>query len=416
MSRRVVIIGAGAIGLSCAYYAIQRGHRVTVLERSGEHRDGCSYGNAGMVVPSHFVPLAAPGMVALGLRWMANPESPFYIQPRLDRDLLAWAFRFWRASTPRHVSTSAPLLRDLSLMSRQCFIELDQQGLDFDLHRDGLVMLCRTQQGLDHEASAAEQARQLGLAAEVLDADGLRAIEPDVTMTVAGGVRYPQDCHLSPGRFMAAMQSAIRAAGGEFQWHADVLGWRQQMGSLVAVRTSQGDFEADEFVLCGGSWSPQIVRSLALRLPMQAGKGYSLTVDRPRQSPKTCAILTEARIAVTPMAGQLRFGGTMELAGLDESINLRRVRGIVRAVSQYYPEFEPRDLEAIAPWAGLRPCSPDGLPYLGRSARYGNLTIATGHAMMGISLAPISGHLVSQLLDHERPDINLGPFSPDRFD
>jgi len=415
MSRHVVIVGAGVIGLSCAHYAIKRGWQVTVIERKPEVRDGCSFGNAGMVVPSHFTPLAAPGMVALGLRWMWNPESPFYIKPRFDLDLFKWAFQFWRSSTKSHVERSAPLIRDLSLQSRQCFVDLASQGLDFGLQKNGLLMLCRTQAGFEEEAHAAEKAHSLGLPADVLDPKALQSLDPGVTMSVAGGVFYSQDCHLSPSRYVAALQSSIRDHGGQFQWNTSITGWRKESGRIVAVQTDAGEIEADEFLLCGGSWSPDTVKTLGLKLPTQAGKGYSLTLDKPRQLPSICAIFTEARIAVTPMNGQLRFGGTMELAGLDETITQRRVRGIIRAIPDYYPEFKTDDFEAIEPWHGLRPCSPDGLPYIGRTDRWKNLTIATGHAMMGLSLAPITGKIVSQILCGDEPDISSSLLSPDRF-
>jgi D-amino-acid dehydrogenase len=415
MSRHVVIIGAGVIGLSCAHYAIRRGWKVTVVERMAAVRNGCSFGNAGMVVPSHFTPLAAPGMVALGLRWMWNPESPFYIKPRFDMELFKWAYQFWRSSTKSHVDRSAPLLRDLSLQSRQCFVELDSQGLDFGLHQNGLLMLCRTDKGLEEEAHAAERAHELGMPAQVLNRKAVQSLDPGVTMNVTGGVWYPQDCHLSPQRYVAALQSSIVDNGGTFRWNTAITGWRKESERLVAVATTAGDIEADEFILCGGSWSPETVAALGLRLPMQAGKGYSLTLHHPRQLPTICAILTEARIAVTPMNGQLRFGGTMELAGLDETINLRRVQGIIRSIPDYYPEFKTDDFAEIEPWQGLRPCSPDGLPYIGRSDHWKNLTIATGHAMMGLSLAPITGKLVSQLICGDQPDIASDLLSPDRF-
>ncbi len=414
-NRHVAIVGAGVIGLSTAYYALRRGWRVTVIERHSEVRDGCSFGNAGIIVPSHFVPLAAPGMVALGLKWMWNPESPFYIKPRLDRGLLTWAYRFWRSATKAHVERSAPLLRDLSLLSRQCFVELESSGLNFGLEKNGLLMLCRSQQGLDEEAHTAIRARELGLPAELLDPAGLKAHDPAVTMNVVGGVWYSQDCHLSPQRYVAALQTAIRESGGKFCWETSVSGWRTKAGVLKTVQTSQGDIEADEFVLCGGAWSPDSLKSLGLNLPLQAGKGYSLTLPQPRQLPRACAIFTEARIAVTPMNGQLRFGGTMELAGLDESVNLRRVRGIIRAIPDYYSEFTSSDFAEVTPWRGLRPCSPDGLPYVGRTRRFSNLTIATGHAMMGLSLAPITGQLVAQLLCQEQPVVDLTLLSPDRY-
>jgi D-amino-acid dehydrogenase len=194
-----------------------------------------------------------------------------------------------------------------------------------------------------------------------------------------------------------------------------VNGWRVSGRRIEAARTNKGDFTADEYVLCGGSWSPGVARELRARLPMQAGKGYSLTLPHPRQLPQISAIFSEARVAVTPMGGTLRFGGTMEIAGLDERINPRRVQGIIHAVPRYYPDFSPSDFEGIQPWRGLRPCSPDGLPYLGRFAAYDNLSTATGHAMMGLSLGPITGRLMAEILTGEKPSLDLTMLSPDRY-
>ncbi|MFM8359733.1 MAG: NAD(P)/FAD-dependent oxidoreductase [Verrucomicrobiota bacterium] len=415
-SRRIVVVGGGVIGLSTAYFCARAGHRVTVLDRQPERRDGCSFGNAGMVVPSHFIPLAAPGMVALGLRWMGNPESPFYIRPRLDRELLSWGWKFWRSSTAAHVRRSAPLLRDLSLASREAFAELAAEpGNDFGFVPRGLLMLCRTEHALAEEARTAGQARELGLPAEVLDPAQAAALDPDVRMRVAGAVYYPRDCHLAPDRFMAALHRQVEALGGTFRWETPVTGWKLAGGGVRAVQTGSGDIEGDEFVLCGGAWSPGVAEELGLELPLQAGKGYSLTLTRPRQLPRLCAIFTEARVAVTPMGSTLRFGGTLEIAGLNEDINPVRVRGIIRSVPGYYPDFQPEDFAGIQPWRGLRPCSPDGLPYVGRPRRYGNLVVATGHAMMGLSLAPITGRVVAALVSGTSPSFDLSLLSPDRF-
>ena len=414
--KRVLIVGSGVIGLCCGYSAARRGWQVTLLERGGPDHDSCSLGNAGMVVPSHFVPLAAPGMVALGLKWMWNPESPFYIQPRLDRDLLDWAFKFWRAATPAHVRRSAPLIRDLSLASRAAYEELAaERDNDFGLVTKGLLMLCQSEDTLGHETSTAMQARDLGLPAEVLDARQTAALDPGIRMDIAGAVYFPKDCHLDPARFTQALTRELDRMGARFEWHAEVLGWRTENGSVTAVRTTRDEFAADQFVLAGGSWSPRMARELGLNLPLQAGKGYSLTVPHPRQLPTLCAILTEARVAVTPMGGSLRFGGTMEIAGLNEDINPRRVRGIIKAAPRYYPDFREADFDGLQPWRGLRPCSPDGLPYLGRPRRYDNLVVATGHAMMGLSLGPITGRLVATLLAGERPEFDLGLLDPDRY-
>jgi len=417
MSKRILIIGAGVIGLSTAYYCAKKGHRVTVLDRSAEQRDGCSFGNAGMVVPSHFIPLAAPGMVTLGLKWMWNPESPFYIKPRLDRELLSWGWKFWRAAKAKRVRQAAPLLRDLNFASRDCFEEL--AGLpdnNFGLVKKGLLMLCKSQHSLDEEAKTAGQAKQLGIPVEVLDAKQTAALDPDVRMDIAGSVYFPKDCHMSPNRFMAVLKAQLDKLCANFSWASEVTGFKQSDNRITAVRTSQGEFSADEFVLCGGAWSPVIARGLRLNLPLQAGKGYSLTLPKPRQLPQVCAIFNEARVAVTPMGSSLRFGGTMEVAGLNEDINPVRVQGIIKSVPKYYPEFTSDDFREIKPWCGLRPCSPDGLPYVGRTSRYTNLSIATGHAMMGLSLGPITGKLMAQIISDEIPAFDLTLLNPDRYE
>jgi len=418
MSKRVVIIGAGVIGLSTAYYCARRGFDVTVVERHSAQRDGCSFGNAGLIVPSHFVPLAAPGMIALGLKWMWNPASPFYIRPRLNADLIGWGIKFWRAANAGHVQRSAPLLRDLSLASRACFEEIAAlPEVDFGLVKKGLLMLCQSGHALDEEAGTARWARELGIPAEVLDAKQTAALDPGARMNIAGSVYFPLDCHLSPSRFMAALQSQLERLGVKFQWDCEALHFEIENGRHIrGVATAGGNrIEADEFVLCGGMWSPDLAGQLGLRIPMQAGKGYSLTLIRPRSLPHLCSILTEARVAVTPMGETLRVGGTMEIAGMNEDINPLRVRGIMDSFCRYYPEFQPADFEGVQPWRGLRPCSPDGLPYVGRTTKFTNLSLATGHAMMGLSLGPVTGQLIADVLSGEKPRHDITLLSPDRY-
>jgi D-amino-acid dehydrogenase len=373
-------------------------------------------GSAGMVTPSHFVPLAAPGMVALGLKWMWNPESPFYIKPRLDAELFGWGLKFWRAANPGQVERAAPLLRDLTFASRALFEEFAAStDDDFSLVTKGLLMLCKAERTLDEESKYAERANQLGVPAQVLDAKQTAVLEPAIRMDIAGSVFFPKDCHLSPNRFMVSLQTQCEKLGVQFHWRTGVSGLTQHTSHITSVRTSSGEIEADEFVLAGGSWSPLLVRDLGLKLPIQAGKGYSLTLPKPRFLPTLCAILTEARVAMTPMCGSLRFGGTMEIAGLNEDINPRRVQGIIKAACRYIPDLTPQDFEGIPPWRGLRPCSPDGLPYLGRTRRFDNLTIASGHAMMGLSLGPISGTLVAEILSGPKLSIDLTLLDPDRY-
>jgi len=416
MSKHVVVVGAGVVGLCVAYYAAKKGHRVTVLDRAAGPGEGCSYVNAGMVVPSHFVPLAAPGMVAMGLRWMWNPESPFYVRPRLRADLFDWGIKFWRASNAARVQQAAPLLSHLHRASRRCFEELDAHSPgDIGLVQRGLLMLCQTEHGLVEEAAIAEQARGLDIPATVLDAAQLAALEPGVRMDAVGGVHYPMDCHLTPAKLMSALLSYVETAGVRVVWGTSVAGFRTAGPRIEAVLTDAGEHTGDEYVLCAGVWSAKVGRDLGLTIPMEAGKGYSVTLPSPRRLPKMCSILTEARVAVTPMGDALRFGGTMELSGIDTSIDAVRVRGIVRAATRYYPEFTEDDFQGVPPSCGLRPCSPDGLPYVGRSSRHDNLCTATGHAMMGVSLGPITGKLVAEIVSGEKPSMDIRALSPDRY-
>ncbi|MPZ44781.1 MAG: FAD-dependent oxidoreductase [Betaproteobacteria bacterium] len=416
MSGHVVVIGAGVVGLCSALYCVQRGWRVTVVERQPEQRDGCSFGNTGLIVPSHFVPLAAPGVVSQGLKWMRDPGSPFYVQPRASWDLIDWGFKFWRAAKAEHVRRAAPVLRDLSLASRECYQALADTDNDFQLARTGVLVLCKTLQALDDEAEVANHAAALGLRVEVLDAAATAALDPGVRMDVAGAVHFAQDCNLVPERLIAGLQRRLAAHGVRFAWNTEAVGWQLDGERIAAVKLgAEAEIGADAFVLAAGSWSSELARSLGLKLPLQAGKGYSLTLAHPRQSPRMCAILAEARVAVSPMGGALRFGGTMEMCGLDESVNPIRVRSIVAAVPRYYPDFTPADFDGIRPWRGLRPCSPDGLPYVGRTSRCANLAIATGHAMLGVTLGPITGQLVAQVLSGEQPELDLTLLSPDRY-
>ena len=414
--KSVVILGQGIMGLCSAYYAAKRGFEVTVIDRQPIPQNGCSYGNAGMIVPSHFIPLAAPGMVALGLKWMWNPESPFYLKPRLDLDLIGWALKFWRAATPARVEKAAPVLRDLNLASRACYEELSAlPEMDFGLVQKGLLMLCRTDHALEEEAATAARAVALGVPAEVLSAGQTAALDPSVNMSVAGSVYFPKDCHLSPNRFMSSLMGACLGMGVKFMAETECTGWRREGTRLAALLTSNGEVRGDQFVLAGGSWSGETIRSLGLRLPMQAGKGYSVTLSQPPQLPEICSILTEARVAVTPMGSSLRVGGTMELGGLHLQINPRRVQGIIKSVPSYFPNFKVEDFAGLEPWVGLRPCPPDGVPYLGRTKAADNLILATGHSMMGLSLGPVTGRIVSQLLAGEASGHDLRLLSPDRY-
>ncbi len=413
--KRVIVIGAGVIGLCVAHYARERGHDVVVVERERDGGDSCSLGNAGLVSPSHFIPLAEPGKILKALTSFLDSRSPFYLKPRLDLGLLRWGLLFLRASTPARAQRAAPVLRDMMLASRALHLELAAVLSDAQqLETRGLFMLCRTQAGLDEEAHIAEQAHALGLEAEICTPARAAVLDPGARMEIAGAVHYPGDAHLVPMRFVPALVDALRPSVA-FQWRNAATGFRTTNGRVTALATTHGDVAGDEFVLAGGCGSPELLRDLGVRLPLEAGKGYSLTHPSPRQLPRLPSVLCEASLAVTPMAAALRLAGTMELSGLDSRDLPERIRQLVDGFVAYFPDFRAQDFRDLVPWRGLRPCSADGLPYLGRLAGFENLTVATGHAMLGVTLAPITGELVAQLLSGEPPSLPLEPLSPNRY-
>ena len=412
----MAIVGGGVIGLSCAYYLLERGHRVTVIERGAQGHDCCSLGNAGYISPSHFLPLAAPGIMGQAIRWMGNPESPFYVPPRLDPGLISFGWRFWRASTPKRAHGAGPLLRDLNLASRALFVDLAERTQnEFELVQGGLLTLFQTERAFGEEARHAERARRLGMPAEVMDPAGVAALEPELTLNAIGGVYYRLDSHVTPERFHAALSRLVRERGGTFEWGAELRDWKRHGRVVRAAVTSRGEIEADEFLVAAGSWSSRLVRSLGLKPPLQPGKGYSLTLSSPPERPRRAVLLQESRVALTPMGRALRVGGTLELGAFDGRISPPRVRGILRSLARHLPAFHPEDFNGTNAWCGHRPCTPDGLPYVGRFERFENLSVATGHAMMGLSMAPITGKLMAELLSGEPPSIDISALRPDRY-
>jgi len=413
--RHIVVIGGGAVGLCAAHYLRESGCEVTLVER-GEIGEGSSLHNAGLVVPSHFVPLATPGTLALGLRWMLSPASPFYIRPRLDPDLLTWLWQFMRAARNARVEHSIPILRDMHLASLALFREIASAGrFGFEFNTRGLLMLFRSAHGREGSLRDASRAEKIGIEARVLDAEGVRALDPEVPLRALGGVFYPGDAHLTPALFVEGLRQDLISRGVQVRTSTTVNGFVTRPMGIAAVRTSAGPIAGDEFVLAAGSWSPGLLRQLRLALPVQPGKGYSVTVSDPPVRLRFPLLLEEARVAVTPMGLRLRFSGTMELAGLDTTINMRRVRALLGSVSSYIGNVDATTLERGDIWAGLRPCSPDGLPFIGRFRNYENLIAATGHAMVGVSLAPITGKLVAEIVHGRIPSIDLLPLRPDRY-
>jgi len=413
---KTLVIGGGVIGLCAAWQLLEAGEDVVVIDAAPAGGDNGARENAGMIVPSHFIPLAAPGMIAKGLRWLSDRESPFAIRMRPDPALARWGWLFHRHSTPEHVRNSAAILRDLNLESRRMFAALADEGADFGLVKRGLIMLCKTRHALDEEAAVARTAASLGLRADVLDPAAVAALDPGVTMDVAGGVHFPDDCHLDPARLLDVLRARVLSLGGRIRHEAVVDEiTRDADGRLAEARGTGFAERGTQFVIAGGIRGGDLFRKLGLRLPMQPGKGYSLTLGAPAQLPQLCSILTEAKVAVTPIGGRLRFAGTMEIGARDDRANPARLRGIIRSAGEYFPEIRPDAFDGLRPWVGHRPVSPDGMPYLGRSRRIPNLVIATGHAMMGLSLAPVTGAVVAALITGRPPFRDLAALDPERF-
>ena len=414
----ILIIGGGSIGVCCAHYLSEAGRDIVLVDKD-DVCAGSSYGNQGLIVPSHSIPLAAPGIIGKALRWMFDPDSPFYIKPRLDLELARWLLEFQAACTRTRMQPSLAALRDLNLASVALFAEIAAiDGLDFGFERKGGLMVYGTEKGLEGGIREAGILSERGIRTEILDPGGLRRLDPTANYRAAGAVYYPQDAHLVPSKFVSELASHVAANGKCVRIHpsTEVIGFRRRNGRIRTVVTTRGEFGANEVVLAGGAWSPVIASELGMKLPIQAAKGYSVTFERPDRCPAIPASLSEAKVAVTPMGEMLRFGGTLELAGLDHSINKRRVAAILNAVPRYLPDLNPKRLKHVETWRGLRPCTPDGLPFLGRSPTFENLTVAAGHAMIGISLGPVTGKLVSQVVTRQTPSIDIEPLRVDRFE
>lgn len=414
---KAVIIGGGVIGLFSAYYLNKSGWEVDIVDQ-GDLSDNCSYGNAGMITPSHFVPLAAPGMVEQGIRWMFNSKSPFYVKPSLNPELIGWGLKFLKSATRKHVDRSAGALRDISMMSKKLFQEFEKDSnIEFGLEDKGILMLFKTSKFVEEEKHLAEHATNLGLDAQYLSPEECRQLQPGVEMDILGAVHYHCDAHLYPNKLMRGLIKYIENAKGiTIYRNTEITKIVHDSGNITSVSSKDKEFKGDAYVVAGGAWSPGIARLAGLKVPLMPGKGYSFMVPQDESKRMTIpSILCEARVAITPMNGSIRYGGTMEVGKINQQINMSRVLGIVESVPRYFPNFKPEMPQQRDIWFGFRPVSPDGMPYIGLSNKYRNLAVATGHAMIGLSLGPATGKIISQVLNSQSTEMNITPFAVDRF-
>ena len=409
----VLIVGGGVIGVCSAYFLAKSGCTVTLLER-GEICSGSSYGNAGIAAYSHVMPVAAPGVLLQGLRWMLRPYSPFRIKPRLDPDLMHWLWCFSIACSERRMHRTIPVLLELGHASRRLFTQLhDAENLHCGYQYKGRLNVFHSHAHFKSGLQEAEMLSTYGVENNVLSAAELQRIEPHLLPSVIGGIHYPDYGHLTPDHFVHALAQAAIRLGATIETNTDVRGFKTSGTDITAVCTDHGEYHPDEVVLATGAYTPMLARPLGLRLAIQPAKGYSLIMKQPKSCPQIPLSLEEHKLAVTPMSDHLRLSSALELIGYDSSINPRWAAAICAGAREYLPEIDENALEET--WCGFRPLTPDSLPIIGRSPQHDNLTVAAGHGMLGITQGPITGKLVTQLLTGENPEIELDPMRINRF-
>lgn len=410
-----LIIGGGIVGLFTAYFLQKEGVEVVVVDRT-DLKDNCSTGNAGMIVPSHIIPLAAPGMIAKGISWMFSSKSPFYIHPRFDYKLLQWSLLFFKSANQKQVEKAIPYLKNISLLSKSLYLAFRDEHPEARLafQEKGLMMLYQTEAMEKEEVEFAHLARKYGLEAEILSPADIAKVEPNVEVKGRGAVLFPGDAHLDPGALYGFLKNYLENKGVKFLTETQVMGFEKSGSKVQAVLTDKGKIEAEKVILCGGSWSGELAQKLGFTLPMMGGKGYSFLQENEPEI-KQATILTERKVAVSPYGNQVRFGGTLEIAGTNQKIDMKRVQGIFESINRYYPDFQAQFPKKEDIWKGLRPCSPDGLPYIGFAPRYSNVMVGSGHSMMGISMAPATGKLLAELHQQKEPTMEIKVFEVGRF-
>lgn len=407
---KVTIVGGGINGLCSAYYLQKEGYKVEIIDPSFAET-GSSYGNAGMIVPSHFVPMASPGVITQGMKWMFDSSSPFYVKPRLDLSLLRWLWKFYRSCNAKNVLRSQELILQYNELSKREYRSItDIENFDVDFKETGLMMLYQNEKSGKEEIEIGEKAVKLGLQTQFLDAAGVQALNPDTEVSVKGGVYYPGDAHIYSNRFMVQMKDLLLKRGVSFI-NAKIQRGKVRDGKIVSLMRSDGDqFDVDQVVVASGVWSKKILNSLGISISLEDGKGYSITQLAATQRPSIPSILTDEKVAITPMGEDLRITGTLEISGISQSVNQKRVNAFLNAVPKYFPNIKTQltsNNKEI--WTGYRPLSYDGVPYVGRSQSLENLVVATGHGMMGMSLGPGTGKLVSEIIlgKHSSLDLEL---------
>jgi D-amino-acid dehydrogenase len=410
----VLVIGGGVAGLWCAYFLRLAGHTVTVLDRNAVGDPvSCSSGNTGFVANGG-VPLAGPGVLRNGLVSMLRPDDRLALPPTVDRRRLEWIRQLHLAGNADQVRRSAASMMEFKRRSLEILHQLrvsDQPHPDFI--PTGVVQAYKTAQAYDRARRALPQAVANGIRLRVLEPEELRTLEPDTEFDIAGALYNEGGGFLRVPSFVVSLARTLTEMGVHLVEDCTVEGFEVAGRTAVGVRTDLGEFRPREIVVAAGSWSAALARMLDLDLQLQPVRGYTITVRRPENGPRGLVLLVEGTVAVRPFSDQLRYGGDMVLAGLDNSVSRRRVARVLRTVRDHLPALDRT--EVLQVWTGLRPCTPDSLPFIGRAPAYDNVTVAAGHGHNGMGLTPVGGQLVAQLLEGSTPVMDLAPFRLDRY-
>jgi D-amino-acid dehydrogenase len=417
----VVVVGGGIIGLCTAFALHRRGVAVTVLD-AGPVEHAASHVNAGWLTPSLAAPVPAPGLIATSLRWMLRSDSPLYIRPRLDPSFMRWTFRFWRHCNARDFLAGTEAIAAFGARSLVLYDAMREAGVRYEEHRDGLLFAYRTTEALEHDYAALEPVRRFGFEiSPMMSAHELRALEPSLSETVTGGYWLPQERSVRPDTLVRGLIDYLQERGVEVRRDTPVTGIETAGGKVTAVLAAGQRTPTETVVIAAGAWTPRLLKPLRVRVPIEAGKGYSIDFVPPPALPEPVRrplYLHESRVAVTPLDGMVRLAGTMELSGLNHDMRQERVAAIVRSAGwaiRGWPEQMPGAEPGVRIWNGPRPMTPDGLPVIGRLPGYRNLIVASGHAMLGVTLAPATGEAVAELITTGHVPEVVAPFDPARF-
>lgn len=413
---QTIVVGGGVIGVCCAYFLARRGARVTVLERNEIGR-GASYGNAGVIAPGH-TPINKPGRVRQALKSILDPLSPLYVAPRPDPSLAAWLWSFSRTCTEGHLALAMHTLGPLGHATSKLFDELiEREKLECSYRRQGYHEAYLTERGLEAAEQEAGRIRQYGYHPEILSGDALREREPSLNSQILGGVFYPEAATLNPYGFVLELAERARRHGAVFRTGTEVVSILTANAEVRGVRTADGETTAaDAAVVATGAYSAPLIRRLGLRFPLQAAKGYHRDCQPAEgkiPSLRQACMLGEKSVFCTPMSGLVRFAGTLEFSGVNHEIRRPRLEQLTNAARRYLNGVG--NIEPLSEWCGLRPCMPDGLPVVGPVARYSGLFIATGHAMLGLTLGPITGKLVAECVLDGAASMDITALRADRF-